>query len=678
MASTLATSESFSSLLRQYVQDVRRFVWRDLTSPRAWVLAVLHASVFVLCYWLAFSLRFDFRLPPAAAGLFWSSLPMVLVLKMGTFYGLKNSRIWWRHVTFTDLVGLVKAVVLAVLILAAASQLGLLAKIPRAVLLLDGLLSLTVLGGLRGAWRLNREQFSPFLERQKPRLVFLVGTDQGTCLLAHEIQSHPDLRMRVCGFLCFHGDACRPQGDRMGGIPVLGPIDQVERLAARHRVTEVLVTAGVLPGPLMRDLMERCSAAGLALRIVAAVNERLCGGQEIPVREIEINDLLRREPVELDDGAIEQLIQGRRVLVTGAGGSIGGEICRQLLRYQPTELVLLGRGENRIFVIENELALLGTATRLVPVIGDITDSRRMRQVFEDYRPEIVFHAAAHKHVPLMEANVGEAIKNNVLGTRIVADLAHEYESKHFVLISTDKAVNPTSVMGTTKQLAERYIHALSQRSTTCFVAVRFGNVLGSAGSVVPIFQSQIRRGGPITITDPQMTRYFMTIPEASQLVLQAASMGRGGEIFVLDMGEPVRVLDMARDMIRLSGLPPEAIEITYIGLRPGEKLYEELQADGETMQPTEHPGVLRATNGLTGPEQVFRAVEELAAWNGSLETITRQQFCEKLRSWVPSYQPSLAGPAGTRPPTSGTTTSTGTPILGGLPQGIALRSSFEG
>ena len=567
--------------------------------------------------------------------------------------------------------------VVALLVLAAASQLGLLPNIPRAVLLLDGLLSLTVLGGMRGMWRLSREQFGPFIERQKPRLVFLVGTDQGTCLLAHEIQSHPDLRMRVRGFLCFDGAACRPEGDRMGGVPVLGSMDQVERLAARHRVTEVLVTAGVLPGFRLRELMERCSAAGLALRIVAAVNERLCGGQEVPVREIEINDLLRREPVQLDDGAIADLIQGRRVLVTGAGGSIGGEICRQILRFQPDELVLLGRGENRIFAIENELALTPTPTRLIPVIGDITDPRRMRQVFENYRPEIVFHAAAHKHVPLMEANVGEAIKNNVLGTRVVADLAHEYESKHFLLISTDKAVNPTSVMGTTKQLAERYIHALSRNSTTCFVAVRFGNVLGSAGSVVPIFQNQIRRGGPITITDPKMTRYFMTIPEASQLVLQAASMGRGGEIFVLDMGQPVRVVDMARDMIRLSGLPPEAIEITCIGLRPGEKLYEELQADGETMQPTEHPGVLRATSCETASEEVFRAVEELTALNGSLETMTREQFCKKLRAWAPTYQPPIAGQADVQPAVSESIGPTVSPASQGMPLGIALRSEFQ-
>lgn len=314
---------------------------------------------------------------------------------------------------------------------------------------------------------------------------------------------------------------------------------------------------------------------------------------------MDINDLLRRDPVVLDDQAIGDVINGRRVLVTGAGGSIGSEICRQVLKFNPSELYILGRGENRIFHLEREIQKSLPNTKIKPVIADVTNEERMRQVFEDCRPEIVFHAAAHKHVPLMEQNIGEAIRNNSFGTKVVADLADEFCSKWFVQISTDKAVNPTSVMGATKQLAERYINELATNSLTKFVIVRFGNVLGSAGSVVPIFREQIERGGPITLTDPRMRRYFMTIPEASRLVLQAAAMGNGGEIFVLDMGEPVEILSLAKDMIRLSGLPESAIDIVFTGTRPGEKLYEELYFSEEESVATSHPKLRAAKHRTT-------------------------------------------------------------------------------
>ena len=571
-----------------------RYVTTDVLSRRAWALAAVHAGVFAILYFAAFAFRFELPLPATAARTFQNTLPWVLALKMATFYLMGHSRIWWRHVSFADVIGLVRTVGFSLLLLAALGQFHLIPDIPRAVLLLDALLTLTVLGGLRALWRAFRENLGPFIARSKPRPVLLVGTDPNTGRLAQQIHAHPELPLRVRGFLSFHGDTCRPDGYRMGDIPVLGSIDNLASLATRFRVTEVLVVAGTLPGHRLRQLMTDCRTAHLELRIVASLDEHLRGSFDIPVRPIDINDLLGREPVQLDCDALRDLFLGRRVLVTGAGGSIGAEICRQLLRFRPDELVLLGRGENRIFDIHNELAQRPGGTRLCPVIADVTDAQRMRQVFEAFRPQIVFHAAAHKHVPLMEANVCQAIKNNVFGTRLVADLAEEFHVQQFVLISTDKAVNPTSVMGMTKQLAERYIHARSSQSDTRFVCVRFGNVLGSAGSVVPIFQRQIRGGGPITITDLRMTRYFMTIPEASQLVLQAMAMGRGGEIFVLDMGPPIRIVDLARDMIRLSGLPPEAIEIKEVGLRPGEKLYEELEAEGESLESTQHSGLRRA------------------------------------------------------------------------------------
>jgi FlaA1/EpsC-like NDP-sugar epimerase len=322
----------------------------------------------------------------------------------------------------------------------------------------------------------------------------------------------------------------------------------------------------------------------------------MSGTDKIPLRALDINDLLKRDPVKLDTEEVQKLISGKRVLVTGAGGSIGSEICRQVLRFGPAELILLGRGENRIYAIYHELAQAASDAGVIlhQEIGDITHLRGMNNLFERHHPEIVFHAAAHKHVPLMELHPCEAVKNNVLGTKVIATLANEYYSSHFIMVSSDKAVNPTSIMGATKQLAERVVYDLAQNSTTKFATVRFGNVLGSAGSVIPRFQQQIRDGGPITITDERMTRYFMSIPEASQLVVQSASMCEGGEIYVLDMGKPVKIVQLAEDLVTLSGLPKGSIEIEFTGIRPGEKLYEELYFDDEATLPTSHEKVRAA------------------------------------------------------------------------------------
>jgi FlaA1/EpsC-like NDP-sugar epimerase len=348
--------------------------------------------------------------------------------------------------------------------------------------------------------------------------------------------------------------------------------------------------------------------------------------------------LLRRAPVQLDNAEISTLLKGKSVMVTGAGGSIGSEICRQVLKFEPASLVLLEQAENALFFIDQELNRLGSVTKIVPVVADITDAARIESIFRERRPHVVFHAAAHKHVPMMELNPGEAIKNNVLGTKQLAELANQYRVDEFVMISTDKAVNPTSVMGVSKQLAERFVHAFSEAASTKFVVVRFGNVLASNGSVVPIFQEQIRRGGPVTVTHPEIERYFMTIPEASQLVLQAATMGNGGEIFVLDMGEPVRIVDLAHDLIRLSGLNPDEIEIVFTGLRPGEKLYEELYFDDEEMLPTPHPKVFVAYHRPYKLAEVRKTIGELAGLaHGSVEALRG-----RLKELVPEYQPDPA------------------------------------
>ena len=599
------------------------------------LLTVIHLVVFSAVYYLAFVGRFDFPLPAAMRANYFGTLPWILGVKVLVFYARGQFHGWWSYVTFADLSGLVVAATVASLLIVTLSHFGALAPVPRIVLALDYVFTLVVFSALRGAWRSLREQFWPWWRRDPRRATLLVGADQASGLLASQINSHQQLGYRITGLLATDRE---PAGKRLGPVRVLGPVDRIRQLAAAHAIQDVLCVAGSLSGGRLRQLMAVCREAEISLRIIAPIGDLFSGSDQVPVRDIEITDLLQREPVQWDGRGIGELLGDRRVLVTGAGGSIGSEICRQVASFGPRELVLLGRGENRIFAIHNQLRAQRTNVSFHPVIGDITDEETMGQVFERYRPEIVFHAAAHKHVPLMEANVAQAVKNNVRGTRLLADLADEWDVKHFVLISTDKAVNPTSVMGATKQLAERYVYALSHHTTTRYVAVRFGNVLGSAGSVVPIFQSQIRAGGPITVTDRRMTRYFMTIPEASQLVLQAAAMGAGGEIFVLDMGEPVRVVDMAREMVRLSGLPSESIGIRYVGMRDGEKLYEELHGAAEQLRPTAHPRVNQATPAREAREQLVAAIDELTA-------TPADQIRKKLSEIVPEFgEPSKEAP----------------------------------
>ncbi len=384
--------------------------------------------------------------------------------------------------------------------------------------------------------------------------------------------------------------------------------------------------------------MNACRRAGLKAQVVPGFDALLSGNLVVRPRDVDLDDLLGRAPVRMERPGILELVEGRVVVVTGAGGSIGSEICRQVLELRPARLVLLDHSENGLFYLERELASCSGETELTPCIAGINDAARLRSVFAAYRPDVVFHAAAHKHVPLVEANPGEAVKNNILGTRTLADETIRCGAGAFVLISTDKAVNPTSVMGACKRLAEGYVKSLAGKSATRMIAVRFGNVLGSSGSVVPIFQQQIGRGGPVTVTHPEMTRYFMTIPEAAGLVLQAAALGRGGEIFVLDMGEPVRVLDLAHDMIRLSG---QAIEIVFTGLRPGEKLTEELSDTTEDLLPTTHPKIRTLRHRSSSFRRLLAGLERLEA----VADLSDDDVIETLRAVLPCYRPGRPMPA---------------------------------
>ncbi|NQU20786.1 MAG: polysaccharide biosynthesis protein [Candidatus Nealsonbacteria bacterium] len=617
-----------------------------LTARRVWLLAAAHAAFFAMVYLLAFGLRFDFQVDADAMDLFWKSLPWIVGVKLTVFFLLGHFDGWWSYVTFSDLVAMARGFIVSLFVIVAIDHFLLDARflgpayemqIPRVVLVLDSVFSFVLLGGLQASWRLFREQFRPILRQDDNRWALLVGADLRSGILAHQIHSNFQLPYRIKGCLAVDGKNTR---SRLGQISVLGRVEDIREIAAAYQATDVLVTSGMLSGKRMRKLMDACQESHLNLKIIRPEEDRFHGDHHVPMRDIEINDLLGRDPIVLDTQSIDKLLEGRRVIVTGAGGSIGSEICRQVLKFNPESLMLVGRGENRIFEIDNELRQLETSTELHTAIGDVTVSQRMHQIFEQYRPEVVFHAAAHKHVPLMELNVGEAIKNNVCGTKCLADLADEFGVRNFVFISTDKAVHPTSVMGVSKQIAERYIHTISQESSTKYMVVRFGNVLGSAGSVVPVFQKQIRRGGPITVTDPRMTRFFMTIPEASQLVLQAAAMGSGGEIFVLEMGEPVRIVDLAHDLIRLSGLPEHAIEISYTGMRPGEKLFEELYFDEEQTLPTAHSKLRAAYHRPYALSEVRRVIEELE----QLIHAPEQELRTKLHEIVPEYVVPSDGP----------------------------------
>lgn len=608
--------------------------WQNLLSRRTYALVLVHLILFALSYEIALWLRFDMAVPTAEREVFWRTLPWVLGVKMMMFYLFGSVHGWWRYVTFSDLAALLRVSTLATITIAFIDYLFVASQIPRAVLLLDWGITILLIGGLRSACRLMRESWWPVISLRERKPTLLIGAVEGGEALARQIHTNVNMDYRVVGFL--DEDRSR-RGSRLGGIPFLGSPSDAVALARIYRAKDLLIMANTLPGERLRELVQRCGKAGITVKMIPPVDEIVSGTFQGMVRDVDINDLLRRDPIQLDSEAINNMLSGRRVLVTGAGGSIGSEICRQIAKSNPGCLVLVERAENGLFFFERELIAAGHGDFLVPCIADICDKQRMRAVFEKYQPEVVFHAAAHKHVPLMEANPSEAIKNNVIGTADLARLSREFGVERFVMISTDKAVNPTSIMGASKQLAERYVHALSETSETKFVAVRFGNVLASNGSVVPIFREQIQRGGPVTVTDPEMRRFFMTIPEASQLVLQAAAMGDGGEIFVLDMGEPVKILDLAKDLIRLSGLSLDEIPIVFTGKRPGEKLFEELYLDDEETLPTPHPKLRVAYHRPFEIECLDQALRELKILGESSDDVIR----EKLQELVHNYHPTV-------------------------------------
>lgn len=615
------------------VQQVERPRWLQLlTRYRLPVLIVAHVVIFCGIYWIALAFRFESFFPKVNPKLLWFGMPFVAGLKLAIFLGLRNFRGWWRYVTFSDLVGLGRAAVVSMVALIVIDYFALPGfQIPRSVIVVDCAITIAVLAALRSTWRIWDERLSGITNQNRNRRrALLVGCDIESAKLAHLINSKSNLNVRVVGLISPEPG----KSPTFSGLKVMGNATQnIAEICRLNRVKTVYIPTGMMSGKNLRDLVEEAGKSDLVVHVVPRIGSLLEGGAKIPLRPVRFEDLLRRESVNLDKTAIQNLVSGRVVLVTGAGGSIGSEICRQLIQFGPAKLVLLGRGENRLFHLHNELKEHLGATDLVAALVNITDRERVEQIFQIHQPEIVFHAAAHKHVPLIENNVGEGIVNNVLGSMTVADVADQCHVKDFVLVSTDKAVRPTSVMGCTKQLAERYCLALGSQSNTRFLVTRFGNVLGSEGSVIPVFQRQIQRGGPVTVTDPDMERFFMTIPEAAQLVLQAATMSKGGEIFVLEMGEPVKIVDLARDLIGLAGLSGDAIEIVYTGIRPGEKLYEELYDEQERPIPTSHNQILSAYCRNFELQEVRASLEHLI----SMKLEPAVAIKTEIKKLIPEY-----------------------------------------
>lgn len=567
---------------------------------------LLDLSGLAAAFGLAVFLRFDWAVPPSMMRRGVALLPYVVTLQYAALHVFRVPRFTWRYVGLREVVRILQALsaatALLLLVRLAAGELGgripflYEVFVPMGIIAIDFVLAFCAIVGLRSVRRVMAERAGKAElqehdgERVRAVPTILVGAGHEGLLVAKEIEARPDLGMYPVGFI---DDDSFKKDSILHGVSVVGTTSDLVVRCRELGAEQVLITMTDAPGREIRRIVKLAEAAGLPTKIIPGLHE-LVGGQLnlSRLRSVAIEDLLRREQVKLDEQAIAVDARGKVLLVTGAGGSIGSELCRQLCAFEPKQLVLLERCENALFEIHRELRGRFPALDIVPTIADISDRTRMTEVLRHHRPHMVLHAAAHKHVPMMEWNPGEAVKNNVFGTKLVAELASEHGVSRFVLISTDKAVNPTSVMGATKRVAELILQGLSETSDTHFCAVRFGNVLGSAGSVVPIFKQQIASGGPVCVTHPEMRRYFMTIPEASQLVIQAATMGKDGEIFILDMGEPVYIADLAEDLIRLSGLRPgDDIEVQFTGLRPGEKLFEELSVESEAAEKTYHPKI---------------------------------------------------------------------------------------
>ncbi len=602
------------------------------------LIVLFHVFAISFSFMDAFALRFDMRIPQMYWNSFYTLLPSVLIIKMCVFWWLGLSEGWWRYVSMYDFLLILKAnaigsalFTLYVVFFHSADI------VPRSVLVLDGLLCFSVMIGVRVFTRIFRERIllKTKSSHANVKSVVIVGAGGVGQNIVKEIRENPKLQKVVVGFV---DNDPRRHGKIFQGVPVLGAVSDLKKICVKNAI-DMVVIAQTSVSPLeLREIVGFCKQSDIVSKILPPVGDIIDGKVSLQhVRPVSLEDLLGRQPVRLEVDNIRQYLRGKRILVTGAAGSIGSEICRQVAQFGPRALILFENAETPLFRIEQELREIFPKLVIHPCLGDIRHKDKVVHFFGQHLPQVVFHAAAYKHVPMSEINPVEVVQNNVFGTRNVVDAACQVGADHFVMVSTDKAVNPTNAMGASKRAAEIYIQNLPRSGHTKLVTVRFGNVLGSSGSVIPTFREQIAKGGPVTVTHPEITRFFMTIPEAVQLVLQAGSMGEGGEIFLLDMGDPVKIVRLAEEMIRLSGLRPyEDIEIAFTGLRPGEKLYEELLIAGEGVKATRHEKIrVQLATSYDGAKilELMKALEEAA------KAMDAEKLLRILKEIVPEYHP---------------------------------------
>jgi len=592
-------------------------------------------------WYLAHLLRFNFAIPASNLILLTRILPFIILIKILIFFLFDLYHGMWRYTSLSDLLDIGKAVTLSSLVVVLVTLFAnRAAGFSRSVFILDWGLTFFFIAGSRAGIRLYfwfRAGDVNIGKKPKGKRLLIIGAGDAGEKICREIHDNPHIGYQVMGFI---DDEPSKINRKIHGIPVLGNRDEIRYFAEETNAEELLIAMPSITSKDMRDIVAFCKGTGIPYKTVPGMGELINGKVTVKaIRDVSYKDLLGRELVKLDEAQIGAFLKEKRVLITGAGGSIGTELCRQVCRYSPEAVILYERAESSLYEIELELKENFEYIRIVPRLADILEIRQLKRIFDEERPHVIFHAAAYKHVPMLELNPWEAMRNNVIGTRNVIEAAKEFKVERFVLVSTDKAVRPVNVMGASKRIAELLVQAQNGcgLSDTRFITVRFGNVVGSVGSVVPLFKRQIEKGGPVTVTHPEITRYFMTIPEACQLILQAGSMGEGGEIFILEMGIPIRIVDMAEDLIRLSGFEPNVdINIKYVGLRPGEKLREELITDGEGIVKTSHEKIMVLRGQACEIERLNHDIEEIM---GFVAKEDGEGIKRKLREILPEYAP---------------------------------------